>query len=128
MRTTKAQSACASAQSDQRLCCSLPRSYNISSFYIQNFQTLAGFCGCAGRFVSYLVENPEDSFSSRGSFDNWFRRICCILSKGILKTNYFIFLPVDQNTPLIFVIVKQSFVYQKWTLPALCTNKIQVMP
>ena len=25
MRTTKARAACASAQSDQRLCCSLPR-------------------------------------------------------------------------------------------------------
>ena len=25
--------------------------------------TLASFCGCAGRFESYLVENPEDRFS-----------------------------------------------------------------
>ena len=30
-----------------------------SSFYIRNFKTLASFCGCAGRFVSYLVANPE---------------------------------------------------------------------
>ena len=33
------------------------------SFYIQNFKALASFCGCAGRFESYLVENPEDRFS-----------------------------------------------------------------
>ena len=55
------RSACTSAQSDQCLCCSLPRKYNISSFY--NFKPLANFCGCAGRFESYLVEKPEDRFS-----------------------------------------------------------------
>ena len=35
----------------------------ISSFCIQNFKLLASFNGCAGWFESYLVENPEDSFS-----------------------------------------------------------------
>ena len=55
--------ACASVQSDQRLCCSLPRLYNISSFYIQNFKPLASFCGCAGRLESHLVRNPKDRFS-----------------------------------------------------------------
>ena len=35
----------------------------ISSFYIQNFKTLASFCSWADLFVSYLVENPEDRFS-----------------------------------------------------------------
>ena len=35
----------------------------ISSFYIRNFKPLASFCGCAGWFESYLVENPEDRFS-----------------------------------------------------------------
>ena len=59
----RCRSACASAQSDQRLCCSLPRQYNTSSFYVQNFKPLASFCGCAGLFVSYLVENPKDRFS-----------------------------------------------------------------
>ena len=60
MRTTKTQiKACASAQSDQRLCCSLTRLYNISRFYSQNFKTLASFCGCAGRFVSGLVGNSR---------------------------------------------------------------------
>ena len=57
------RSACASAQSDQRLCYSLPRSCNTSSFYIQNFKTLASICGCADQFEPYLVANPEDRFS-----------------------------------------------------------------
>ena len=57
------RSACASAQSDQHLCCSLPRQYNTSSFYIQNLKPLASFCSWVGRFVSYLVANPEDRFS-----------------------------------------------------------------
>ena len=35
----------------------------MSSFYIQNFKPPASFCGCAGLFESYLVENPEDRFS-----------------------------------------------------------------
>ena len=36
---------------------------NISSFYIPNYQPLASFSGYAGRFMSYLVANPEDRFS-----------------------------------------------------------------
>ena len=57
------RSACASAQSDQRLCYSLSGYYNSSSFYIQNFKCLPSVCGCAGRFESTLVANPEDRFS-----------------------------------------------------------------
>ena len=57
------RSACAFAQSNQRLCCSLPGWYNTSSFYIRNFKPLPNFFGYAGRFVSYLVVNPEDRFS-----------------------------------------------------------------
>ena len=57
------RSACASAQSDQHLCCSLPRYYNTSSFYIQNFKPLASFCSWAGRFESYLNANSKDRFS-----------------------------------------------------------------
>ena len=34
-----------------------------SSFYIGNFMPLANTCSWAGRFESYLVENPEDRFS-----------------------------------------------------------------
>ena len=51
------RSDCASGQSDQRLCCSLLKQYDISRFYSRNFKTLASFCGCAGRFVSGLVGN-----------------------------------------------------------------------
>ena len=36
---------------------------NIYTCYIQSLKILACFCGCAGRFVSYLVANPEDRFS-----------------------------------------------------------------
>ena len=57
------RSACASAQSDQHLCCSLPRYCNRSSFYMRNLKPPPSFCSCAGRFVSYLVGNPEDRFS-----------------------------------------------------------------
>ena len=57
------RSACASAQSDQGLSYSLPRQYNASSFYIQNFKPLASFYGCTGRFEPYLVANPENRFS-----------------------------------------------------------------
>ena len=57
------RSACASAQSDQHLCCSLFRQYNTSTCYSRNFKTLASLCSRAGRFESYLVANPEDKFS-----------------------------------------------------------------
>ena len=33
------------------------------SFYIRNFKPLLSFCGCAGRFESTLVANPDDRFS-----------------------------------------------------------------
>ena len=56
------RSACASAQSDQRLCYSLLRQDNTSSFYIQNFNSLASLYCCAGRLEAYLVGNPKDRF------------------------------------------------------------------
>ena len=62
------RSACTSAQSDQRLCCSLPRYYNILNFYIWNFKPLASFCSWAGQFESDLVGNSQKHvFSWRGS-------------------------------------------------------------
>ena len=63
MQTTKVQWACTSRQSDQHLCCSLLWQYNISSFYIGNFNPLASFCSSADLFESYLVESPKDRFS-----------------------------------------------------------------
>ena len=62
------RSACASAQSDQRLCCSLPRQNDTSSLYIRNFKILVGFCSWAGQFVSSLVgDSRRHIFSWRGS-------------------------------------------------------------
>ena len=63
VRTTKVQISLRIRASDQHLCCSLLRQYNTSSFYIQNFKTLASFCGCTARFESQLVGNPSDRFS-----------------------------------------------------------------
>ena len=52
------RSACASAQSDQRLCfCCL------DSINIQNFKPLASLCSLAGQFESHLVGNPDDRLS-----------------------------------------------------------------
>ena len=100
------RSACASAQSDQRLCCSLSacpspqsdqclcclllRSCNSSSLYIQNFKPLPSFCGCAGQFESYLVANPKDRFSrdkAQMQIENsyWFTFIFSVPSKIMLR-------------------------------------------
>ena len=63
------RSACASAQSDQRLFCSLPRQNDTSSLYIRNFKILAGLCSWAGQFVSCLVgDSRRHIFSWRSSF------------------------------------------------------------
>ena len=62
------RSACASAQSDQRLCCSLARQNETSSLYFRNFKILAGLCSWAGQFVSCLVgDSRRHIFSWRGS-------------------------------------------------------------
>ena len=59
------RSACASAQSDQHLCCSLIRQShdNTCTCYSHSFKTLASLCSRADRFESYLVANPEGRFS-----------------------------------------------------------------
>ena len=57
------RSACASAQSDQRLCCSLPGWNDTYTCYSRNFKTLASLCSLAPWFESNLVANPEDRFS-----------------------------------------------------------------
>ena len=64
MRTIKAQiSLRIRAVWSAPFCCSLPRLYNIYSFYIRNLKPLGSLYSWAGRFESYLVENPEDTFS-----------------------------------------------------------------
>ena len=58
------RSACASAQSDHRLCCSLPRQNDTSIFYIRNFKILADLS--VAEQVSLCLawsETPEDTFS-----------------------------------------------------------------
>ena len=59
------RSAWESAQSDHRLCYSLPRQHNACSYrcYIQNIKTLASFCSWAGRFESCLVAHPRRQVS-----------------------------------------------------------------
>ena len=61
----RCRSACAFAQSDQHLCCSLLRQYNTWTYtcLIQNFKTLTSLWSWAGWFESYPVANPEDRFS-----------------------------------------------------------------
>ena len=63
------RSACASAQSDQCLCCSLLRWYNISRLYCRDFETLASFFCWAGMFESDLVgHSRRHILSCRGCF------------------------------------------------------------
>ena len=50
-------------EADQRLCFTLHRYYNLSTFQIRHFKPLAILCDCTARFVSDLVGNPEDRFS-----------------------------------------------------------------
>ena len=90
MRKQRCRSACASAQSDQRLCYSLLRQYNTSSFFIRNFKPVVSFCGCAGRFVSDLVTNPEDRFS-RGEAHMVITKYMYLLT-GIIYINNKIYL------------------------------------
>ena len=55
------RSACASAQSDQRLCCSLPRQYNICTCYSRNFKTLVSSAEQAGLSLN-LSQTPMTGF------------------------------------------------------------------
>ena len=57
------RSACASAQSDQRLCYSLLRKFNICSFYRQNLKSRISLYCWADQFESYMVANLEDKIS-----------------------------------------------------------------
>ena len=60
------RSACVSAQYDQHISCSLPRKYNISSFYIGNF-ILASFCSWADRFEFTWPKSRRQVLSWRDS-------------------------------------------------------------
>ena len=55
--------ACASAQSDQRLCYSLIWKYHIYTCYERNFHFPASLCNWAGWFESHFFGAPQDRFS-----------------------------------------------------------------
>ena len=75
------RSACASAQSDQRLYCSLPRyKYNTSSFYIQNFKPLANLITCCEKILCVHFDNNLE-------WTNHFQHVC----KKILCNLWFLF-------------------------------------
>ena len=58
-------------QSDQHLCCSLLRQYDMYTCYIQGLRILTGFCSWAGWFESYLVKHlRRHIFAWCGSFYN----------------------------------------------------------
>ena len=67
MRTTKVQISLRVRAVRSAALMFADRWYNIPSFYIRNFKTLASFCSWAGPFESYLVANPEDRFSRDGA-------------------------------------------------------------
>ena len=55
--------ACASAQSDQRLCYSLFKKYHMLTCYRWNFNFLASLRSWGDLFETRIVRNPEDRFS-----------------------------------------------------------------
>ena len=93
------RSACASAQSNHRLCCLLPGYYNAPNFYIRNCRPLP--CFCAGRFVSDLVANPEDRFS---------RHVARLFSFLILLDVSFALFRKARGFPRACVYLSPSFV------------------
>ena len=102
------RSACASAQSDQQLWCSLPRKYNISSFYIRNVKPLLASVADQSGLSLTLSETPKTGFlvtrfngGCRVSFDpmleDRYLHILCVPSI-FLDTNI---VPSDLNEPLM---------------------------
>ena len=57
---------CVAAQSNQRICCSLLRQYDLSSFHKRNFKVLTYFCHRAGPFVSDMLgDSRRQAFPRR---------------------------------------------------------------
>ena len=54
---------CASTQSDQRLCYSLPVNLDTPTCSLQYISGISNLCSCEGCFEFYLVANSEDKFS-----------------------------------------------------------------
>ena len=76
------RSACASAQTDQHLCCSLLRQHNTYTCYIQNFKTLAE------QAESHLVANPKDRVSrDEANFIVVHEQVLCLLCFKRIQSN-----------------------------------------
>ena len=123
------RSACASAQSDQHLCCSLPRQYNNSCFYTQNFKPLSSFCGCAGQFESILVTNPEGRFSrDEAQSHNWGQFTCSHCSWADLDFLKCTYEPPHENTNKVTVRPRKTQIslstHPVWSESSLCTQYV----
>ena len=59
-------------------------SINTSTCYSQKFKTLAGLIRWAFRFVSYLVTNPEGSFSRDVAQFKWLNCVSCAFSFPVM--------------------------------------------
>ena len=91
------RSAWAAAQSDQRLCCSLLRWYDMYTCYIQSFKILASFCSWESWFECYLVENLQRQvFAWCGSIV-WIKRITISFEQPHDKTNKMACVPSEDS-------------------------------
>ena len=70
--------ACASAQSDQRLCYSLFGKYHMFTYYRWNFNILASLCSWGDWFETRFVGNPENRFCRVEAHIIQRQRKCCI--------------------------------------------------
>ena len=113
------RSACASARSDQRLCCSLPRQNGISSLYIRNFKILAGVCSLAGNFVACLIgDSRRYIFSWRGSsVIKHIRRVRFKLTKPLTINTRFL---LNESLVSPSTLLRKHAFYQTLCLNPVC--------
>ena len=113
------RSACASAQSDQHLCCSLLKAYDMYTCYIQSFKILASCCSWAGWFEPYLVKKKTKTHF-RVMWLQWKGQDYCYTSRSLagfctIKGSFHILLrsPCKQQQNLSHSLTKQT----KWNMP-----------
>ena len=70
----RSRPACASAQSDQRLCCSLFGKKHMLTCYRWNFIFLASLCSWGDWFETPIVGNPKTGFKATRPIYNQTRR------------------------------------------------------
>ena len=93
--------ACASAQSDQRLCCSVFGKYHFKACYKRNFNFLASPCSWADWFESHFVGNPEDRFCRDEAQLMYIKQLSLSLSLSLcdmIETKKYITIP-GPSTP-----------------------------